>query len=89
MTTKPATAKNAKRKAGAVLPASRKKTKTQHLSPDELPWKVVNTQKTAGSSNIFDGIMELEEVEGVEVVYEGTQSGRVAKFKVSIVQHPW
>ncbi|CAA7264354.1 unnamed protein product [Cyclocybe aegerita] len=30
-----------------------------------------------------DGILELEEVEGVEVVYEMTDAGRVAKFRVS------
>lgn len=29
-----------------------------------------------------DGILELEEVEGVEIVYEDTGKGRVAKFKV-------
>lgn len=29
-----------------------------------------------------DGILELEEVDGVEVVYETTESGRVARFQV-------
>lgn len=30
-----------------------------------------------------DGVLELEEVEGVEVVYETTEGGRVVKFNVS------
>lgn len=32
-----------------------------------------------------EGILELEEVEGVEVIYETTEGGRVVKFKVSYV----
>lgn len=30
-----------------------------------------------------DGILDLEEVDGVEVVYEDTDAGRVVKFNVS------
>ncbi len=30
-----------------------------------------------------EGIIELEEVEGVEVIYETTEGGRVVKFNVS------
>ncbi|KAJ3567280.1 hypothetical protein NP233_g6466 [Leucocoprinus birnbaumii] len=35
-----------------------------------------------------DGILELEEVEGVEVFYETTDGGKVAKFRVSEVDKP-
>ncbi len=31
-----------------------------------------------------DGILELEEVEDVEVVYEETEKGRVARFNVRV-----
>ena len=33
-----------------------------------------------------EGIIELEEVEGVEVIYETTEGGRVVKFNVSFVR---
>lgn len=33
-----------------------------------------------------DGILDLEEVDDVEVVYEQTDAGRVLKFNVSILK---
>ena len=51
-------------------------------SIDDLPWKSV----ARPSETVFegdDGILELEEVENVEVYYEETAAGRVAKFKVT------
>ena len=68
----------------ASAQAARKKVKTQHQSANELPWKVVQRAHEAGLDSGLDGIMELEEVEGVEVVYEETEGGRVAKFNVSV-----
>ena len=61
---------------------ARKKVKTQHLSTNDLPWKSVHRAHEAGLDSGHDGIMELEEVEDVEVVYEETETGRVAKFNV-------
>lgn len=70
-----------KRKAKAAQ-AARKKVKTHHQSANDLPWKVVQRAHEAGLDSGLDGIMELEEVEGVEVVYEEAEGGRVAKFNV-------
>ena len=61
---------------------SRKKAKKQHLSLHHLPWKTLKRPQVAGFDG-DDGILELEEVEGVEVVYEETEGGRVARFNVS------
>jgi ATP-dependent RNA helicase DDX24/MAK5 len=60
-----------------------KKRKTAHVSPDSLSWRPVACAHTAGIE--FDeGLLELEEVEGVQVEYEQTANGRVAKFLVRI-----
>lgn len=48
---------------------------------DGLPWKAVNRPSDTGLDG-DDGILELEEVENVEVVYEDTEGGRVMKFNV-------
>lgn len=71
-----------KRKKEENFLSPRKKVKTQHLSLDNLPWKSLHRPGVAGF-NGDDGILELEEVEGVEVVYEETEGGRVARFNVS------
>ncbi|KAF9467758.1 P-loop containing nucleoside triphosphate hydrolase protein [Collybia nuda] len=63
--------------------SSRKKAKTRHHTADDLPWKTVSRPQEAGLDG-DDGILELEEVEGVEVVYEETDGGRVARFKVIV-----
>ncbi|KAF9475121.1 DEAD-domain-containing protein [Pholiota conissans] len=70
-----------KRKTPAALSSSRKKAKIQHRNADELPWKAVSRPALTGMEG-DDGILELEEVEGVEVVYETTNGGRVVKFNV-------
>lgn len=58
-----------------------KKRKKEHASLDNLSWRPVACAHTAGIE--FDeGLLELEEVEGVQVVYEQTANGRVAKFLV-------
>ncbi|EPQ52206.1 DEAD-domain-containing protein [Gloeophyllum trabeum ATCC 11539] len=60
---------------------ARKKPKITHSNIEELPWKTVSRSKEAWSG-AEDGILELEEVEGVDIVYEETETGRVAKFSV-------
>jgi ATP-dependent RNA helicase DDX24/MAK5 len=61
--------------------SSRKKAKVRHHTADDLPWKAVTRPQEAGLDG-DDGILELEEVDGVEVVYEDTEGGRVARFNV-------
>jgi ATP-dependent RNA helicase DDX24/MAK5 len=71
-----------KRKGTAKTSLPRKKAKIQHLSADDLPWKPVSRPSEVGIG-FDDGILEFEEVEGVEVIYETTDGGRVVKFNVS------
>ena len=66
------------------LTTPRKKQKIQHRNTNELPWKTVKRPAESGLSG-DDGILELEEVEGVEVIYETTDGGRVVKFNVGRV----
>jgi ATP-dependent RNA helicase DDX24/MAK5 len=68
-----------KRRAEDKTLSSRKKAKTHHLSLHDLPWKTIGRPGFGGD----DGILEFEEVDGVEVVYEETEGGRVARFNVS------
>ena len=73
-----------KRKGTAKTSLPRKKAKIQHRSADYLPWKAVSRPFEAGTG-FDDGILDFEEVEGVEVVYESTDGGRVVKFNVSFI----
>ncbi|KAH8107536.1 DEAD-domain-containing protein [Phellopilus nigrolimitatus] len=66
--------------AGAKL-TSRKKQRKDVDSVEDLPWKLVSRQNASGFEG-DDGILELEEVEGVEIEYEETGNGKVARFKV-------
>jgi ATP-dependent RNA helicase DDX24/MAK5 len=70
----------AKRKFHDKSAVARKKLKTHH-SIESLPWKKVSRPLETGMEG-DDGILDLEEVEGVEIVYETTERGRVARFKV-------
>ncbi|KAJ2915512.1 hypothetical protein MD484_g4910, partial [Candolleomyces efflorescens] len=70
-----------KRKLKGGSSAPRKKVKTTKSNIDDLPWKTISRPAETGLSG-DDGILELEEVEGVEVFYEETEKGRVTKFKV-------
>lgn len=72
----------AKRKVKSTAVSARKRAKTSHFTADELPWKTVSRPQEAALDNPFDGILELEEVDDVEVVYEETGAGRVVRFKV-------
>lgn len=62
---------------------SRKKAKTGSgplAAVDALPWKRLSHPAVFGNAD--DGILELEEVDNVQVVYEETPRGRVATFEV-------
>lgn len=72
----------AKRKVKPSKLAARKKAKTTHLSVDQLPWKSVARPREANANGEFDGMLDLEEVSNVEVVYEETEGGKIVKFKV-------
>ncbi|KAJ7740008.1 ATP-dependent RNA helicase [Mycena maculata] len=75
----PALAGSKRRLQGNSL--ARKRAKTRHHTADALPWKVVARPVEAGMGG-DDGILELEEVDDVEVVYEDTEGGRVVTFNV-------
>ena len=62
-------------------PSTRKKQKRVVNSLNDLAWKSVSRPGKLGFEG-DDGILELEEVEDVEVVYEETENGKVVKFKV-------
>ncbi|KIJ61810.1 hypothetical protein HYDPIDRAFT_115264 [Hydnomerulius pinastri MD-312] len=70
-----------KRKAREQPGALSKKVKVQSASLDGLPWKSVSRPVETGLDG-DDGILELEEVDDVEIIYEETDGGRVVKFNV-------
>ncbi|KAI0051336.1 DEAD-domain-containing protein [Auriscalpium vulgare] len=74
-----------KRKAtSSAASTSSKKLKTKEtrvLTANNLPWKTVSRSKEA-AVDLDEGILDLEEVDNVEVVYEDTEAGRVIRFKV-------
>jgi ATP-dependent RNA helicase DDX24/MAK5 len=72
-----------KRKLKGGSSAPRKKVKTTKSNIDDLPWKTIARPAETGLGG-DDGILELEEVEGVEVLYEETKKGRVTRFKVRV-----
>ncbi|KAF9239814.1 ATP-dependent RNA helicase [Melanogaster broomeanus] len=73
---------NRKRKTPSQSrPLPSKKVKVQHASLDSLPWTAVPRAVETGLDG-DDGILELDEVADVEVVYEETDGGRVVKFNV-------
>lgn len=72
-----------KRKLKGGVSSPRKKLKITKSNIDDLPWKTISRPAETGLGG-DDGILELEEVEGVEVIYEETEKGKVAKFKVGL-----
>ncbi|KAJ3712725.1 P-loop containing nucleoside triphosphate hydrolase protein [Lentinula raphanica] len=70
-----------KRDSTAFANPSRKKLKTRHENADTLPWRSVS-RPTISVLDGDDGILELEEIEGVEIVYEEGKQGKVARFNV-------
>ena len=71
-----------KRKLKALGDESRKRHKRTVAGLNDLPWKVIKRNNKSTLEDYDDGILELEEVDGVEVEYEETETGKVAKFKV-------
>lgn len=63
-------------------PSSCKKVKISH-NIEDLPWTTVSRFQESGVDG-DDGILDLEEIEGVEVVYEETENGRIARFNVRL-----
>lgn len=66
--------------SGNSKPTKRQKVLKEEHKLDELDWKVVERPSAAGIDE-DGGILTLEEVENVEVYYEETLKGRVAKFR--------
>lgn len=68
-----------KRRAPAENPV-KKRRKHADTALDELDWRVVFRPSEAG---VYEegGMLLLEEVEGVDVVYEETEAGRRVKFR--------
>lgn len=58
-----------------------KKRKTSHVALDHLSWQPVVRTHAAGL-DFDEGLLELEEVVGVQVEYHQTANGRVATFTV-------
>ncbi|KAI9441437.1 ATP-dependent RNA helicase [Lactarius indigo] len=58
-----------------------KKRKTRHVALDDLSWQPVVRTHAAGL-DFDEGLLELEEVVGVQVEYHQTANGRVASFTV-------
>lgn len=69
-----------KRKAASCA-ASGKRFKASYNSLDDLPWKTV-ARPLETCLDGDDGVLDLEEVNNVEIVYENTYRGRVVKFNV-------
>ncbi|TFK73479.1 DEAD-domain-containing protein [Pluteus cervinus] len=70
-----------KRKKSAQSSRQKKRIKLENQSLNSLPWTTFKRPLVAGLDG-DDGILELEEVDGVEVVYEETPGGKVVKFNV-------
>ncbi|RPD75560.1 DEAD-domain-containing protein [Lentinus tigrinus ALCF2SS1-7] len=70
-----------KRKTTPSSASIAKRVKTKHVSTDDLPWKKVTKPREADLGTGFDGFLELEEIEDVDVVYEETDAGRVVHFQ--------
>ncbi|OCH86850.1 DEAD-domain-containing protein [Obba rivulosa] len=62
---------------------SRKKAKLTHLTAGDLPWKTVPRPREAEFGADYEDLLDLEEVDDVEVLYEETDAGRVVRFMAS------
>ena len=63
---------------------SAKRLKRTDAGLNDLPWKTIKRTNEASLGDFDDGILEFEEVEGVDVIYEETDTGKVAKFNVRL-----
>jgi len=77
MKSKIAKVQSLKRKLKGDSAPPRKKVKLTSNNLEALPWKAIES-----AEGFNDGMLGLEEIEGVEVVYEETGKGKVAKFNV-------
>ena len=59
----------------------RKRLRTEVDSIDDLTWKDISHPNASGFEG-DDGFLEIEEVDNIEVIYEETDNGRIATFKV-------
>ncbi|KZS98247.1 DEAD-domain-containing protein [Sistotremastrum niveocremeum HHB9708] len=61
---------------------AQKHKKSRYLTADELPWKKVARSSAAGVGE-NEGMLLLEEIDGVDVVYEGSGEGKVVRFNMT------
>ena len=71
-----------KRKTQPSSSSLAKRVKTKHLLSEDLPWKTSAKPREADLGTGLDGFLELEEVDDVDIEYEETDAGRIARFKV-------
>lgn len=74
-----------KRKTKPSASSIAKRAKTKHVTADDLQWKQTQKPREADMGTGLEGFLDLEEVDDVEVVYEETEGGKVARFKVRAV----
>jgi len=70
----------------AKTPKKAKTSSGSLATIDTLPWKTLSHAGDFGNSG-DDGILELEEVDNVRVVYEESPEGRVATFRVRCLRY--
>ncbi|KAI0356068.1 DEAD-domain-containing protein [Trametes cingulata] len=75
-----------KRKTKPSASSIAKRVKTKHVTADDLQWKKTSKPREADLGTGLEGFLDLEEVEDVDVVYEETEAGTVARFKVTGVK---
>ncbi|KAI0366851.1 DEAD-domain-containing protein [Pilatotrama ljubarskyi] len=75
-----------KRKTKPSASSIAKRFKTKHVTADDLQWKKTSRPREADLGTGLEGFLDLEEVEDVDVVYEETDAGKVARFKVTGVK---
>lgn len=66
----------------SAKPVAAGKRKREVDSADNLPWRRISSRLFSAGEE--DGMLELDEVSDVEVLFEETDGGRVAKFRVSV-----
>jgi ATP-dependent RNA helicase DDX24/MAK5 len=77
------TASSLKRKHPSKDVASRKRARKVLSSSADLPWRTV--PRAADATGDGDGgVLELEEVDNVRVIFQDTPGGRAVKFEVGM-----
>ncbi|KAH9899306.1 DEAD-domain-containing protein [Cubamyces lactineus] len=71
-----------KRKTKPSASSIAKRVKMKHVTADDLQWKKTAKSREADLGTGLEGFLDLEEVDDVDVVYEETESGKVARFQV-------